>query len=155
MMVAVALVAVNLSLIQMAEDLTADNCMVSALLPAALVLVPSLSLLTVAAVSAGLGLVKRGHSPPFSTGYLLLGGLVSFGVCLDMATQTFWLLTVTVREPDPLQAPSHFEELCSTVLMVAMSALPQIALALIGGGLAVRYGLTIVLRGRAGATSDA
>ena len=57
-----------------------------------------------AAVSVGVGLVKRGQAPPFSTGYLLLGGLASFGMCLAFAVQAYMLFAVTVIVPEPIQA---------------------------------------------------
>jgi hypothetical protein len=157
-MVAVAVVAVNLGLIREAESLTGCDGSIVFVLLSAYALVPSLSLLTVAAVSVGLGLVKRGQAPAFSTGYLLLGGLASFVMCLGLATQVFIpLFCVTVTSPDPIPAPtpSPFEEGCGYILTLAMFALPQVAPALIGGGLAARHGLTIVLSGRAAPTDQA
>jgi hypothetical protein len=148
MMVAVAVVALNFGLIRGAKVLTDSGCSLFLLLPA-YALVPSLSLLTVAAVNVGLGLVKRRQAPRFATGYLLLGGLVSFGVCLALATQAFMLFAVTVRNPDPTQDPSLLNEVVNDFVMIAMLALPQIASGLIGGGLASWHGLTIVLGGHA------
>jgi hypothetical protein len=150
MMIVVGVVALNCGLIRGAEDLTANHSSLFVLLPA-YALVPSLSLLTVAAVNVGLGLLKRGQASAFPTGYLLLGGLVSFAACLALATQMFILFTVEVRDPDPIQDTSLLNGRCGDVLEIAAWALPQIALALIGGGLAARHGLTIVLgqkRGR-------
>lgn len=147
-MVAVAVVAVNLGLIRGAEDLAAHNSSfysLFVLLPA-YALVPSLSLLTVAAMRVGLGLVKQGHAPPFPTGYLLLGSLVTFGVCLALATHVFMLFTVSVIEPE--QSRSPMTEKFLDILTIMILSEPQIAIALIGGGLAARYGLTIVLGGR-------
>lgn len=153
-MVAVAVVAADLSLIRGAEALTASGSFLFVIMPA-YILVPSLSLLAVAAVSVGMGLAKRGQAPPFSTGYLLLGGLASFGVCLTLATQMYWLFTVTVRDPDPIPDDPLLKGVLGDVLEIAIFALPQVIPALIGGGLAARFGLTIVLRGRATATGDA
>ncbi len=151
MMIAVAIIAVDFGLIRGAEALAvAHSFMIMALVIPAYALVPSLSLLAVAAVSVGLGLVKRGQSPPFSTGYLLVGGLISFGMCLALATQVYYMLfAVTARTPDPIQGPSLWEVALGCALEIAIYALPQVVPALIGGALAARYGLTIARGGRA------
>jgi hypothetical protein len=148
LMVAVAVVAVDFGLIRGADELTTLNS--GFVFLTAFAFVPSLSLLTVVAVNAGLGLVKYGKAPAFSTGYLLLGGLVSFGMCLDLATQSFIFNAITVTVIDDNPAPvSSWGTWGSEFLLMVMLALPQVIPALIAGGLATRYGLTIVLSGRA------
>jgi hypothetical protein len=143
MMIAVAVVALNFGLIRGAEELTRLNS--GLVILSAYALVPSLSLLTVAAVNAGLGLVKYGKASAFSTGYLLLGGLVSFGICLDLATQSFILdaITVTIINDSPASETTSNIWL-SYILLILAFASPQVIIASIGGGLANRYGLTIV-----------
>ena len=154
MMVAVAIVAVDLSLILGAEALTARDFPLFIAIPA-VALVPSMSLLAVAAVSVGTGLAKRGQAPPFSTGYLLLGGVMSFGMCLALATQTYMLFAVTVITPDPIRDDSLWNGVLAAVEEFAILTLPQVIPALIGGALAARYGLTIIRSSRVTATGDA
>jgi hypothetical protein len=152
MMIAVAVVAVNFGLIRGADELTkAHGHNDGLLLFVALTILPALSLLTVAAVDVGFGLVKYGQAQSFSTGYLLLGGLVSFGICIDLATQSFILdavITTSIGSPGVAYLFSSGEWFAD-VLLVFVFALPQVILAMIGGGLAKRYGLTIVRSGRA------
>jgi hypothetical protein len=147
MMVAVAVVAVNLGLIRGALDLTAQNTSLFVVLPA-FALGPSLSLLTVAAARVGLGLAKHGQAPPFSTGYLLSGSLASFAVCMALATQMFMLFAVTIRDPIEESALVTDKLAVGDVLTITILAMPQIGIALIGGKLAARHGLMIVLVGR-------
>src|SRR4051794_19869679 len=87
LMVAVAVFAVDLGLIRWAGEPSNRKVLPSydALGALSEVLAPSLSLLAVAAVNAGLGLARRGRASPFATGYLLCGSLAAFGVCLDFA----------------------------------------------------------------------
>ena len=157
-MIAVAVVGVNLGLIREVGQLT--NARANArgvpsegfLLYVAYTVLPALSLITVAAVDIGAGLVKCGRARSFSTGYLLLGGLVSFGVCLDLATQSFILDKVTSTILDDRTGPASLftlGEWSSDVLLVFVLALPQVSLGVIGGGLAEWCGLTIVRGGRA------
>jgi hypothetical protein len=147
LMIAVAVVALNFGLIRGAETLNENRSDVFLVLPA-YALVPSLSLLIVAAVYAVQGLVKRRQAPPFATGYLLLGGVVTFAVCLDFATQMFAAFSTIVREPDPILEESPLYDRLSDLVTIAEFALPQVASALIGGWLAARYGLRIVLSAR-------
>jgi len=134
---------VNFALIRGTEGLTVEGSAYLAVL--AYAFVPSLSLLTVAAVNAVRGLVKCGQAPPFSTGYLLLGGTASFGVCLALAPMTFTLfVSVPYCVPGHVQESSLLEDLWNYGQLIAMFALPQVVPALIGGGLAVRYRLAIV-----------
>ncbi len=150
MMIAVAIVAANFGLLRGAESLAAaDSSLILALVIPAYALIPSLSLLAVAAAGVVLGLVKGGQSPPFSTGYLLLGGLASFGMCLALATQAYMVLAMIVITPEPLHGLSQWEVALGHALEIAIFAVPQVVPALIGGGLAARYGLAIVLGGRA------
>ncbi len=98
MMIVVAIVAVNFGLIRGALGLTAHNTSLSPALPA-FALVPSLSLLVVAAAGVGVGRARHGQAPPFSTGHLLSGSPASFAVCMALATQMFMLFSVTIRDP--------------------------------------------------------
>jgi hypothetical protein len=147
LMVVVAVTAVSLAMIRGAERLNADVPYLFIAFPA-YVLVPSLSLLAVTAVNVGLGLAKRGQASPFATGYLFLGGLMSFAMCLALATQMDYLYAVTDRDPDPVQGASPSDSRYGDALEIAMLALPQIASGLVGGGLAVRYGIRMVRGGR-------
>ena len=152
-MIAVALVAADMGLILGAEAL--DASLGSFVIPmTAFVLVPSLSLLAVAAWNVGTGLVRRRQAPPFSTGYLLVGGLVTFGMCLALALQAYMLFAVTVTTPNPLPEPSAWDQGLAIVEAFAITTLPQIVPALIGGVLATRLGLTIA-RGHRGSTAGA
>lgn len=146
LMVLVAVVAVNIGLIRGVDIWAADPGLPFGLL--AYALVPPMSLLVVAAARVRIGLAKRGQAPPFSVGYLLVGGLVSFGVCLAFATQTIWLLIETVTVPVPVPVPSAWEETFDEIFLIALLTLPQMVLALVGGVLSARHRLTIVLEGR-------
>jgi hypothetical protein len=163
MLVAVAVIGLDIGLIRGASQADEREPCTSSLTLPALIFVPPLSLLFVAAVSAGLGIARRGWASPFETGYLILGGLVSLGVCLDFAAgthQLLHLLAFTKGVLDPSLAPGIPETrltspTCSVLdgwvgalLFVAICALPQFFFALIGGWLASRFGLAIVLRGR-------
>jgi hypothetical protein len=152
MMIAVAVVAVNFGLIRGTKELkdargAHDNGL---LLFAAYTMIPALSLLTVAAVDVGFGLLRCGKTRSFSTGYLLLGGLVSFGICFDLATQSFVLdavtVTITDDRPDPTSLLGKWS---ADMMLIFVFALPQVIVAMIGGGLADRYGLMIVRNVRA------
>jgi hypothetical protein len=154
-MVAVAAIALNIGVIRWVIE-SEDN------LPA-VIFVPSLGLLSVAAVNVGLALGRRGWASPFATGYLLFGGLASIGVCLEliygpspegflleiinMIKYLLSLLTsgVTLSTRREL---SVFDVWFSDMILIVFCSLPQVCFAMIGGGLASRYGLTIVLRGR-------
>ena len=150
MVMAVAIIALDFGLIRGAYEADARSpCMSNLTLPA-LLFVPPLSLLTLAAVNAGLGLWRLGRASPFATGYLLLGGLASLGVSLDLAAGTYLLLWVTIdRDPAPVPEPSVFGWVGTILLDLAILPLSQVALAIIGGGLAARFGLAVVLSGRA------
>jgi hypothetical protein len=147
MMVAIAVLAADLGLIRGAMILTDQHSSLFVLLPA-YALVPSLSLLTVALASVVLGLLKHRRTPPFATGYLLMGVLTSFGMTLALAVQAYWIFAVTVREPELDLSP--WVAGLSDVMLVGLLGLLQVVPALIGGVLAARYGLTIV-RGDQGA----
>ncbi len=160
---AVAVIGLDVGLVRAAYE--ADQCepCLSSLTLPALVFVPPLSLLFVATMSAGLGIIRRGWASLFSTGYLLLGGLASLGVCLDFAAGTNLLPGLEayiegVLDPSRAQgvpetlvtsrSQSVFDGWAGYILLVAVCWLPQVAVAMIGGGLACRYGLAVVLRGR-------
>jgi hypothetical protein len=148
-MVAVAVLSMDLALIRWADDLASSHqfpASYAAVGILACVLVPSVSLLAVAAANAALGLARRGRASPFATGYLICGSLVTFAFCLDLAAQTYLLLGVTtVREPAPETETSVVGSRAGEALEVAIYALPQVVCAMIGGLLAARYRLTIVL----------
>ena len=149
MVMAVAIIALDFGLIRGAYEADARSPCVSHLTLPALFFVAPLSLLTIAAVNAGLGLWRLGRASPFTTGYLLLGGLASLGVSLDLAAETYLLLRVTIdRDPAPVPEPSSFGWV-GDVLDLAIFPLSQVAIAMIGGGLAARFGLAFVLSGRA------
>jgi hypothetical protein len=162
MLVAVAVVGLDLALIRGAYQADEREPCTSSLTFPALIFVPPLSLLAVAAASAGLGVARRGWASPFATGYLLLGGLASLVICLDFAAGTHQvphLLNHVEGVLDPSLAPgvpearltsprqSVLDGWVGDLVLVAICALPQVASAMIGGGLASCYGLTIVLRG--------
>lgn len=164
MLGAVAAISLDFALIRGAYQADESEPCTSNLTFPALIFVPPLSLLTVVAVSAGLGVARRGWASPFATGYLLLGGLASLGVCLDFAAgtqQLHHLLNLVKGVLDPSLAPgvpetrltsprhSVLDGWVGDLLFVAICALPQFAFGMIGGSLASRYGLAIVLRGRA------
>jgi hypothetical protein len=156
LMVAVAIIAVNFGLARWGEEVDArSNCVFLAATNQ--VLAPSLSLLTVAVAAIAVALVRRGQSSPFATGYFLLGGLASFAVCLVLATQMSdgLILRLTgIVGPNGLE-PDGSLLWRDKILDSAACTLPQVVLGLIGGGLAVRFGLSFVLSGRAAARSDA
>jgi hypothetical protein len=154
MMIAVAVVAADFGLIRGALDLTAHNTTLFVILPA-FALVPSLSLLTVAAASVGLGLARHGQAPAFSTGYLLSGSLASFAVCMGLATQMFMPFAVAITDPIQESALVTDKLAVGDMLAITILAMPQISIALIGGTLAARHRLTIVLWGRARPTGGA
>lgn len=159
---AVAVIGLDVGLVRAAQEADlCEPCMSRLTLPA-LVFVPPLSLLFVAATSAGLGIIRRGWASSFSTGYLLLGGLASLGVCLDFAAGTNLLAAIEAYIEgvlDPSRAPgvpetlvrsrsySVFDGWAGEVLLIAICWLPQVAIAMIGGGLACRCGLAVVLKG--------
>jgi hypothetical protein len=149
MLVAVAVIALDFGLVREAYEIDdCEPCTSHSTLPA-LVFVPSLSLLSVAAANAGLGLARRGWASPFATGYLLLGGLASLAVCLDFAAGTYLLFGMaTVLDRSASPGHSILDGWLGVVLIIAVGAMSQIAFAMIGGGLASRYGVAIVLRGR-------
>src|SRR5438132_6818617 len=164
MLVAVAVIGLDFGLVRGAYQADEREPCTSSLTLPALIFVPPLSLLFVAAVSVGLGITRRGWASPFATGYLLLGGLASLGVCLDFAAGTNQLpglLAFIKGVLDPslalgvpetrVTSPSHsvFDGWVGDILLIAICALPQFAFAMIGGRLACRYGLASVLRGRA------
>lgn len=146
---AVAIVGLDIGLVRAAY--VADQCepCLSRLTLPALVFVPPLSLLFVAAMSAGSGIIRRGWASSLSTGYLVLGGLASLGVCLDFAAGTNLLLGLEAYIEgvlDPSRAPgvpetlvtsrspSVFDGWAGDILFVAVCCLPQVAIAMIGGG---------------------
>jgi len=149
MMIIVMVVAVNFGLIRGAEE---SGMMVFT----AYTFVPSLSLLTVSAVHVGIGLVKHGKASSFLTGYLLLGGLASFGMCLDLATQESFIMAAMssiARYTSSIVGPNFddramFGNRFMDLMVIFTWSLPQIILAFIGGGLATRYKLMIVLGDR-------
>jgi hypothetical protein len=162
-LLAVAVIGLDLALIRGACQADESEPCTSSLTFPALIFVLPLSLLAVAGVSTGLGVARRGYASPFATGYLLLGGLASLGVCLDFAAGTHQLprlLNLVKGVLDPSLAPgvpearltsptqSILDGWAGDLLFVAICALPQFFLAMIGGGLASRYGLVIVLRNR-------
>jgi hypothetical protein len=151
LMVGVAVVAVNFGLIRGAEDLTIDSPTLYVVLPA-YALVPSLSLLAVAALSAGLGLVTRGRASPFATGYLLLGGPAFCVACLAVAMHLPTYFVFEILGPAMGRPPlgDRFADVLMTVVMACSQVLP----ALVGGSLAARLGLTIVLSGRPSTTGS-
>jgi hypothetical protein len=69
-------------------------------------------------------------------------------MCLALATDLTIILTFTVRVPDSIRETSLLEGWFGHCALIAMLALPQIVLALIGGNLATRYGLTIAIKNR-------
>jgi hypothetical protein len=160
---AVAIIAMDFGLVRGAYQADARSPCMSNLTVPALIFIPPLSLLAAAAVSVGLGIARRGWASPFATGYLLLGGLASLGVCLDLATgyHVFDYMTEIVEGVfDPSRAPgapevrmtsaseSVFDGWVGLLLFLAICWLPQITFAVIGGMFASRHGLTIVSRGR-------
>jgi hypothetical protein len=164
MVAVVAVIALDFGLIREAyeRDLR-EPCMPSILAQAAFIFVPSLSILLVAAVQAGLGVARGGCASPFASGYLLLGGLASLGVCLDIAARTHlltYLLHVAEGLLDPSIAPGAPETLVTSprhsifdgwvgdFLLYATYVFPQFAFGIIGGGLANLHGLAIVMRSR-------
>jgi hypothetical protein len=156
---AVAIIGLDLAIVCGAIQAEESEPCTSNLLFPALMFVPPLSLLTLAAVSVGLGVVRRGRASSFATGYLLLGGMASLGVCLDLAAGTGQLSGLKDHIEgfsEPLRAPgvpearlttvgqSMFDGWPGVILLIVICALPQLVLGVMGGALASRYGLAIV-----------
>ena len=163
MVAAVAVIALDFGLIREACERDLREPCTSMLAQDALIFVPSLSMLFVAAVNAGLGVARGGRASPFASGYLLVGGLATLGVCLDIAVRTHllaYLLQVAEGLLDPSMAPGAPETLVTSprhsifdgwigdFLLYAIYVFPQFAFGIIGGGLANLYGLAIVMRSR-------
>jgi hypothetical protein len=151
LLVTVAVIGLDFGLVRGAAQIDESEPCTSSLTLPALMFVPPLSLLSVAAVNAGLGLARCGRASSFSTGYLLLGGLASLAVSLDLASGQNLLglgSDVVCRMLGELEGQSCLDGWSGTMILVVVCDLPQLALALIGGGLASRYGLTIISRGQ-------
>lgn len=152
MMIVVAVVAVDFGMIRWAEELDRPNGLYLGLLPVTYFFATPLSLLTVTAVRAAIGLAKRGQAPSFAAGYLLVGGLASLCACLAASMHLhislcLWLSAVLGSPLDYSATPLPYP-IFQLPLVVALFVLPQIALALMGGALAFRRRLTIVLERR-------
>jgi hypothetical protein len=149
LLVAVAVLAVDLGLIRWTDDLASRRHLAYYAVIAGLarLIAPSLSLLAVAAVNAGRGLARCGRASPFATGYLLCGGLVTLGVSLDMAAHGFFfdMAVQTYVRLLPTISFGPFDGWVDHALWITAYTLPQIAFALVGGALATRYGLALVL----------
>ncbi len=144
LMIAVVVAAANLGLVRAADNPAIDEH----LLETAYVLVPSLSLLAVAAASVGVGLATRGQSRSFCTGYLVAGSLASFAMCALLATQQLLEWFNVMEDRIPRGWREYLNNGAGFFVALAIFALPQIAPALVGGGLGTRYGLTMGLGGR-------
>ena len=146
---AVAVSGLNFGLVRGACDADEREPCTSHLTLPALIFVPPMGLLFVTAVNVGLGIGRRGSASPFATGYLLLGGLASLGVCLDFAIGTNLLggpLAYIEGVLDPSVAPgvaeirltsssrSVFDGWVGDILLVLVYGLTQIASAMVGAG---------------------
>ena len=162
MMLAIAVIGLDLALMRGALQTDESEPCTSNLFLPTLIFVPPLSVLAVAVMKAIQGITRRGWTSPFATGYLLVGGLTSLVVSLDFATglrQLYHLQTLVEGVLNPLTAPGMPEILLTSpiesaqdwwvnlLLTIAMCSIPQFVFAMIGGVLASRYGLAIVLRG--------
>jgi hypothetical protein len=163
MLVAVAVISLDLAMIRGAYQVDESEPCTSGLTFPALIFVPPLTLLTLAAARVGLGVVRRGRASPFATGYLLLGGMSSLGVCLDLVAGTGLLSGLqahiqgffeTLRAPGVPEARmttvgrAMFDGWPGDILLIVICALPQLVFGVIGGALASRCGLAIVRTSR-------
>lgn len=158
---AVAIICVDLAIIGRALRADESEPCTSSLVFPSLIFVPPLSLLALAAFSITLGVARSGRASSFATGYLLLGGMATLGVCLDFAMGSgllFHLVRLAEGVFDPSLAPGVPEALLTSprqpvlddgsreLMLLAICSLPQFAFAMLGGALASRFGLEISRR---------
>jgi hypothetical protein len=96
--------------------------------------------------------VKSGQAPSFSTGYFLSGGLMSFIICFDLAleSRSFIFYALEAVLPNEHSDIASFTGLWYLdFLLMFVFFVVQLAVAMIGGGLANRSGLRMVRNVRA------
>ncbi len=146
MMVAVAITALDCSLLREVYTSSAHSCIGQEIVLPAFTFIPPLSLLGMTAASAGLGLLKRGRVEAFATGYLLTGTLATLGLSIAyIMRDPVWAyleLLESIWDRLPSGEGSYY-----TVVTLALM-FPQIVAGLAGGGWAARHGLTIVMTSR-------
>jgi len=149
MMVAVAVTALDFGLIARAVEVEEENPCTSFIAFPAMVFVPSMSLIAVAALNSIYRLARCGRASPFATGYFLFGCLGSLCLCLDLAAHTNLLFSLTAfLDPAPGPNGSVSDRWVGDLLSILIYALSQVAIALIGVLVAARYGMQLVLSGR-------
>jgi ABC-type proline/glycine betaine transport system permease subunit len=153
MMAAILIIGVNLGLVVVLYKAEDPTLFLVVIVYAG---IPSLTLLALALAKVASGLWRQGKSPEFSTGYLLAGSIATFGIMIAISDHyrfidimgygSEWMEWIFPSSSWSMhRRPGFLDEAIFLSISLVKFALPQIVPALIGGGLAARYGLAMIL----------